>query len=549
MRYIPFYVWFMIVLTGLYLSVEVPFATYLVHIVGGQSSTTDIHKVEEFGRVLTGFAVFIAVLGYMAPRFAANRASIKQVVFTSVMTGAITIFGTFHLLNFYGTLSAEFASEDNLRSAYVGMLLRRVVAENGAGDLYPTGDDAAWRAFVATAASTSNIPNLLNAIGSDVKQLVADETLRTVGDQAKMRDRFFGASFDKVRASYNDYVDGSNAYNDAINNIERDGSYEWNKYISDLRERYPDGIPRRGWTTAGIRNKVKKRLPVSSEWDIVDRNGFMVAYRKVAVKEIKLAYADKIKSLLGYDAFLKPGLSFNAFLVDNDVQKIVRDNLQRDLGVDIGDSVVMENMSAASFESVIYRPYLAKVAKDLADVAINDNTPLTGSKLELARKAYQAATLPATALLLSLAGAALHVFKFTSYLAQAYGFMRGSLRLSHGRYKFVTGTVSLLFGVSLMIFIGDRVTATDTYRSISSDSIYSTVVRNAVAIQPSFETFSTALSTTGLWSLVSTELPRPKPFVSRISNETTASTVQNTNDAASEIGLKNIPIPLPRPKA
>lgn len=549
MRYIPFYVLFMIVATGLYLSVEVPFATYLLNIFGGQSSEADIHTVEEFGRVLTGIAVFIAVLGWMVPRFVVSRATMKQVLFTSTLTGAITIFGTFHLLNLYGTLSAEYASEKELRSAYVGMLARRVVAENGAGDLRPTAGDSAWNAFIATAAATSDIPNLLKATDTNIKQLVADETVRTVGISSDMRERFFGTFFDKVRRSYNDYVDGSNAFSNAMRNIERDGSREWDKYITDLRERYPEGIPRRGWTTAGIRNKVKAKLPVSSEWDIVDRTGFMAAYRQVAVKEIKLAYADKITSLLGSDAFLEPGLTFNAFLADNDVQKVVRSNLKRDLDIDVGNSVVNPGMSSASFDTTIYRPYLTKVANDLADVAINDDVRLSGVQLDMAKKAYQAATLPATALLLSLAGAALHVFKFASYLAQAYGFMRGSLRLSHGRFKFATGAVVLLCGVTIMLILGDSVTTAKTYRSINSDGIYSTVVRNAVSIQPSFQTFSTALATTGLWSVVSASLPQPKPFIVRTSTGTTASAVVDAGQAEVGSDLMTIPTPTPRPQA
>jgi hypothetical protein len=539
----------MIILTGLYLTVEVPFAAYLLEITSGQSSIADIQHVEEFGRVLTGIAVFIAVLGWMVPRFAYSRASVKQVVLTSVMTGAITVFGTFHLLNFYGTLSAEMASDDELRSAYIGMLARRVVAENGVGDLRPSENDVAWRAFIATTASTSNIPNLLAATGSSVNQLLVDETVRTVGNSDQMRDRFFGASFDKVRASYNNYVDGSNAYSSAMRNVEKDGSREWDKYITELRDRYPGGIPRRGWTTASIRGKVMQKLPVSSEWDIVDRNGFMVAYRKVAVKEVKLAYANKITSLLGSDAFLEPGLSFDAFLADNDVQNIVRKNLKRDLGIDVGNAVITPKMSAASFDVAVYRPYASKVATELSGVAVGNDAPLSGAQLDLAKKAYQAATLPAMALLLSLAGAALHVFKFTSYLAQAYGFMRGSLRLSHGSFKFVTGTVVLLCGVTTMLIMGDRVTPTATYRTISNNDIYSTVVRKAVSIQPSFDTFSTVLATTGLWSYVSTALPEPKPFVISVSNEATASISPVDDKADIETGMTNIPIPTPRPEA
>jgi hypothetical protein len=402
---------------------------------------------------------------------------------------------------------------------------------------------------VATAAATSDIPSLLKATGSTVKQLVADETVRTVGISSEMRERFFGTSFDKVRQSYNDYVEGSNAYSNAMRDIEKNGMLEWDKYITDLHQRYPEGIPRRGWTTAGIRNKVKEKLPVSSEWDIIDGNGFMVAYRQVAVKEIKLAYADKITSLLGSDAFLEPRLSFDAFLADNDIQKIVRTNLKRELDIDIGNAVVSPGMPSASFEAVIYRPYLTKIANDLVDVAINTNERLAGTQLDLAKKAYQAASLPTTALLLSLACAALHVFKFASYLAQAYGFMRGSLRLSHGRFKFATGGAVLLCGLVTMLVVGDNVTTTKTYRSISTDGIYSTVVRNAVSIQPSFKTFSTALATTGLWSVVSASLPQPKPFIANIWNESTVSNAADADPAGVSLDLTSIPTPTHRPNA
>lgn len=552
MRYIPFYVWFMIALTGLYLTVEVPFAAYLLRIFSGQSSPADIQPVDEFGRLLTGVAVFIAILGYMVPRFVYNGTSPVRIIVTSVITLCVTVFMTFHALHMYGTLSAELASDKDLRSAYVGMLARRVMAENGAGDLRPAEDDAAWRAFVATAASTSDIPTLLNTIGTDTRKLVSEETVRTVGTQAMMRERFFGGAFDKVRQSYNDYADGSEAYTKAMRNIDRDGNREFDKYIADLRQRYPEGIPRRGWTTAGIRKEVRKRLPVSLEWDIVDRHGWNVAYRQVAVKEIKKQYLDKMISVLGRDGFVEPGLSFDAFLADKDVQKLVRENVRRQLGIDVGGAMISERMSDAAFDASIYRPYLTAVATNLSSIATQSEEPLYGNQLEMARKAYQAATLPGTALLLSLAGAALHVFKFASYVAQAYGFYRGRNNLSYGRRKFVAGGAVLLCGVATMIFVGDSVTTTQTFSKISANTPYTAVMSNAVSIQPAFDAFSSVLSTTGIWAAVSTNLPQPKPYLISVSQEITASTAPDaevTPMRASTVSTDGlvIPTPIPRP--
>ncbi len=547
MRKIPFHVLVMIVVTGLYLSAEVPFAVYLLHIMGGQSSPEDIHTVERFGRVLTGVAVFIAVLGgWLVPHFVIYRPRFIKMTFLTVVTGALTIGAVFEALNFYGSVSADFASVQSLRNAYVGTLARGAVAERGIGDLQPRTGDNAWNAFVATAAATSDVPSLLKATGLSTNELVSSEAIKAVGTANALRDRLFGDNFNDIRRVYNQYVDGSNAYTEAMRNVERDGAREWNAYMTDLHNRFPQGIPLRGWTTASIRNKVIARLPeISPDWNIVDRNGFMAAYRHQAEKEIRQRYVNKVQDVMGSGRFLRPGLSFSSFLSDANVQNQVRETVRLNLGIDVGNTVITPDMSPAAFEAVVYQPSLKHAYQKMMGIAAT-NQPIVGDDLNVAKDAYKAATLPATALLLSLAGAALHVFKVSSYIAQAFGFMTGSIPLMFGRRRFAVGGSVLAAGLIAMLMIGDDVTRTTAYKQVSNDSVYALVVKNAVAIQPSFERFASTLSTTGVWSLISSDLPAPVPYKIAVAQKFPAIDVTTTAAISSDIPA-NVPLPVTRP--
>jgi hypothetical protein len=252
---------------------------------------------------------------------------------------------------------------------------------------------------------------------------------------------------------------------------------------------------------------------------------------------------------MGSGHFVRPGLDFESFLADGNVQQSVRNSLKSNLGIDVGNAVISPSMSAASFDTIIYKPLLVHTVQQMSLIA-SSNEPISGDNLQIAKKAFQAATLPATALLLSLAGAALHIFKVTSYIAQAFGYALGSIPLMYGRRRFVFGSAALISGFLVMFLIGDNVTSTRAYQEVSRNDVYALVVKNAVSIQPSFEILSQTLSKTGIWSVISADLPAPKPYKVLVANGSTPAVDPVSTSSVSDVSESLvIPVPTPRPAA
>lgn len=540
-KWVPGYIRFMIVVTFAYLSVEIPFSVYLNMFMSGVSTAAEMQSVEEFGRMMTGIAVAIAVLGWLLPKFEYQRRSFRNQVIVGGFAALAAVGVTYGALKAYADISADFASNEDMRSAYVGVITRQKLATFGIGDLTPLNDNASWRALVATAPMSANTALIAKSLSTSIENLALEEADRSIGSMAEFRKAFFGMNFNRVRDSYNEYADGSNEYFKRMKSVNKDGDVEWTDYINGLHKQYPDGIPLRGWTTASIRNQVIARLPgISSNWNIVDKNGFMVAYIQKASGEIRKAYADKVNSVLGGQGFIEPGQSFDAFLSNPVIQGKLRDEITRKLGFKFGPGIISPSMSDAAFQSIIFNSAVTSIRNDFVKMASDATTfdgAVAGAK---GRSAYQAATLPSLAILLSLAGAALHIFKLSSYLFQAFGFMCGNLTNAYSKRKYGFGSAVLASVIATALLWGNPVTTTNAFRSISQTGIYAVVLEQAIAVQPGMEVLGNVLKNTRIWDVVSTNLPAPRPFTSRVANRAPA-------NLAAEAAPSRMPVPAPRP--
>jgi hypothetical protein len=541
-KWIPGYIRFMIVVTFAYLSVEIPFSVYLNMFMSGSSTAAEMQSVEEFGRMMTGIAVAIAVLGQLLPKFKYQGRSFRNQVLTGGFAAIAAVGVTYGSLKAYAEISADLASNEDMRSAYVGVITRQKLATFGIGDLTPQNDNAAWRALVATAPMAANTTLFANSLSTSIESLALEEADRSIGTMSDFRKAFFGMNFNRVRESYNQYADGSDEYVKRTKSIYKDGEAEWTDYINGLNKKYPEGIPLRGWTTASIRNEVIARLPgISSNWNIIDKSGFMIAYTQKASAEIRRGYADKVNSVLGGDGFIEPAQSFDAFLANPVIQSRLRDEITHTLGFKFGPGTISPSMSDAAFQSIIFNPAVASIRNDFVKMASDATTfdgAVAGAK---GRSAYQAATLPSLAILLSLAGAALHIFKLSSYLFQAFGFMRGHMTNAYSKRKYGFGGMVLASVTAMALLWGNPVTTTDAFRSISQTGVYAVVLEKAIAVQPGMQVLGNILRNTRIWDAVSTGLPAPRPFTSRIANKAPA------NLAAEAVSSK-MPIPTPRPE-
>ncbi len=462
----------MLGMIALYLCVEVPFSGYLMRLIAAGATQDQISAVEKLGRVLTGVAIFLAFVGgSLIPYCRFEFPKVSEAVGVAVLGALLTVGGTYMALWAIGQYSPLLASEEALQQSYDRVILQNEIRERGLGDLKPDLSSASWNAFIATVPVIADKRALGIIDGAD--QLNEREAKRQLGSIEDFRTRFFDQLSPEIERSYSSYRQASDAYLNAVGRIDRDAANEWNKYVGELRRRYPDGVPTAGYTAAGIRNKVRAQIPVSENWHVLDRGSFIAAYRKKAQQEV---------ASRSTGTELPAGLTKAEFWQTSKVQDEIADQIDREYGFQ-PTGIIFPDMSPKQFAARIYVPAYALVLEGIRSEKSRD-------QLE---EAHRIATLPAMALLLSLAGAALHVFKGSGYAASLLGLKR---------YRhYVAGGV-LLIGISLMSIKGDEITKASVYQDSKAGGVYAQIVEGAVKIQPAFDTFAEMFRSTGIWNQI-----------------------------------------------
>ncbi|MBY5551086.1 hypothetical protein HFO61_30545 [Rhizobium leguminosarum] len=412
----------MLAITAGYLCLEIPFSVHLIETVAA-GNEADISTVEKFGRILTGLAVGIFILGWsLLPTFAEEgtpRGEALGAIATGfVVSVAIAYFGLYG----YGQWRAASTSDAELRRAYVGLMVQRDIAASGIGSIRPDSSNPAWRAFASTVSASLDMPRVIAGKGT-VPEIIEREASRQIGTADEFRMRYFEQIGPQIASSYQRYAEGSAAYIQARRNIESDGAREWNSYVDELRQRYPQGVPTVGWTAAAIRSKVMDRLPVSSNWQILDRPGFMAAYRTTAAREIEERYRSQAQGL-------PAGMSEAQFWKTAKVQQEIRTQTAERFGIEIAAEITPA-ISDRAFQAALYNPVIEKAKAGIAGLVVEKQRLPAGDR-ETLENAYLIAALPASALLFSLAGAALHVFVRRRAMPQPFSASRGSVGMWPG---------------------------------------------------------------------------------------------------------------------
>ncbi|TCB60142.1 hypothetical protein E0J20_09115 [Rhizobium leguminosarum bv. viciae] len=473
----------MLAITAGYLCLEIPFSVHLIQTVAA-GNEADISTVEKFGRILTGLAVGIFILGWaLLPTFA-EEGTPRGEAFGAIAAGfLVSVAIAYGGLYGYGQWRAASTSDAELRRAYVGLMVQRDIAASGIGSIRPDSSNPAWRAFASTVSASLDMPRVIAGKGT-VPEIIEREASRQIGTADEFRMRYFEQIGPQIASSYQRYAEGSAAYIQARRNIESDGAREWNSYVDELRQRYPQGVPTVGWAAAAIRSKVMDRLPVSSNWQILDRSGFMAAYRTTAAREIEERYRSQAQGL-------PAGMSEAQFWKTAKVQQEIRNQTVEKFAIEIAAEITPA-MSDRAFQAALYDPVMAKAKAGIEGLVVEKQRLSAGDR-ETLENAYLIATLPASALLFSLAGAALPVFKAASYAAAVFGF---------ARFRWcVAGTV-LFGGIGAMIATGDTITRSATFYELAATGIMPTVIKSAISIQPAFAQIAAGFERVGLWNLI-----------------------------------------------
>ncbi|MTH95021.1 hypothetical protein [Roseibium sp. RKSG952] len=540
----------MLAFTGAYLFVEIPFSVYLVNVLGGMPSNEDIADVEFFGRILTAIAVVIAWVGMRVfPKYQYDfefLSALRHATISGVLVGLFS----FYALDLIADNLDSVTSLDMKREAYLVSIPRQTLHDTPSfSEISETPEFSAMKSLLASFVSADHI---LSAIGRDNASTSIDFASVLLGGEREFREQTLGAMGEFLNEAYAGYVEVNSAAKNELAKGLGKASEEYRSMVKDVKERmwrdnYGYKLPSRGSRyEMGVIKAVKRELPVYDNWHPRDQRGFVQAYLEKYYEEVLSQagheFAGNASFFLG-DVF-PVDLSRDQFARLKSVQDHFRVKLLERLDRIEGNvpdmMLILPTMSDAAFKSTVYDPiheaisgrrqYAPQVAAYEFQFFAGDMKPYV-----------QASWIPVMAIILSVSGAALHIFKFSGY---AWTAVRGQ---SHRRGRYVFASFVLVGAFAAMALPGNEVTRSAAFKDMKSKSpVIGTFAEGLISIQPGFRIVGEVMSFNPVWGYVRSTLPdrrEPYRFASGSSADTGSATAMST--VASSLTAPGIPLRKP----
>lgn len=426
---------FIALLTAIYLCFELAFNARLLDVVGGAPSTDALHRIEVFGRSLSGVAVALVLLQILLgrrQRSGRRSPSFVAIAFWCALSGGVVYASLQTLVE-----SLVATSSPAFRRASLNIVLVQRALVDGQVQLDGLDDDPglfgqpAGKAFLAQFPVMAVAVNRLDEKIHDAKlTLITRQVGEGFGGPAAYYDRYAEA-VKKTQDQWRRYARMPGA-GDVDGEVARRQDQAWGDYLSDLG--------RRGWTPStvpphardAVRRKVRQRVPVPASWDLADEATFREA---VATQVRRKADRAGAQALTVKGRRIPPGLSWPAFFAHPGVQAELRDQLHLPAGVTLQPAY----RDGAAFQREVFQPLVDKVAReeqvryDAPAEDFADGRPLASRGLDAAR----AAIVPPVALFFSLLGAVGHLAKL-SYLLLSLVVSAVPAWQARARYLWVT---------------------------------------------------------------------------------------------------------------
>ncbi len=448
-----------------YLLLEFSFNSRLLDAVGGLTASTSIQGIEQWGRLLSGFAV--ALLAW--PWILHGRVPARPLVL--VLLTALIMAGVYQGEK---ALLDGIVARSNPRERYAAsnlMLLQHALLS---GDARIDGLDLGRESMQAPdgKAFLATFPFMLLAI-QDIDQKIADQRESLL---RRMVDAAYGgpaANFDryaralrKLRSDYADYLAGSRRYDAAIADIGRQQSQAWIRYESNLRRHGLNPYSVSPFYAARVRASVRRSgVPVGPDWHPGDRDAFYAAVARRVREQADQRFHASIRAKLGAD--LAPNLDSTQFVDSAPIQK----RLDSALCYPAGTAVPLGYRNPAEFDHAVYSKVIARVtAERLARLTapVQDYAD-GGPDAAEGRANMRALVAPPLALAFSVSGAVVHIFKVFFFLIQCLtgrGWRNGWIK---------TGAIGIGTALSFAFF-SQRLHSPITDQEIFRSYIYPEVV-------------------------------------------------------------------------
>jgi ribosomal protein S19E (S16A) len=455
----------MLIVTGVYLIAELSFNATLLDVTGTLASSETIEKAEFFGRLLSSIAVVLALLGFLVKeaigRSWAKWNLILIVLMLCIPLGLGVFFGEKALVD-----HLVYKSTAKVRqNAAILIVLRQGLLESSirvsgidlTADKLKTPEGKTFSALLPFLGF--NASNLRDKVRPALGKLCIEACEKNLPSAERLFDETYLAGIGKIKSAYNDrYVQGSNAYLKAVNDIPSLQKKYWDKYLKQLKRKgyRPTNVPRSYYTRIAqmVRNE---GIPVSKGWHPYQKNTFYSVVAGKIKSNASKSFHAAIERSLEKNAKLEPGLQWTEFYKS----KAIQSKFKKELSPIFDNWItVPEDLSKKEFLAQVYRPLINGQAASLLGSLVGDGSSFSdGGKNELlGRNSYRVSVVPPLALFFSLIGAIVHIAKFINFLLTPL-VQIGCIR---GVFVFLTITFSVWFPTTQKNII----TSSNTYEGL-----------------------------------------------------------------------------------
>lgn len=470
-------IFWLCLITCLYLLFELAFNARLLDVVGGTASTQQVDSIEIFGKLLSGTAAALVVLQLLLSlrsRSATASPGVVGIAFWCSLTLVLVYLG----LQLFVNALVERSSPEFRRQSLNMVLVQRALS-SGQAELDGLNDDPKvfsrpeGKAFLALFPVLAvSVDNLDDKIKGAKLELVSQQIGRQLGGASGYYGKYVEA-MKKTSAQWNQYSRGSNVDVDA--EVARQQDRAWQDYQRDLS--------RRGWTPttvppryqSAVVQRVRRNLPsLGPDWHPSHEESFRAAVESKVLRKVRSG-GDGSVMVRGHR--VPAGLGFSDFVLHPGVQAELRDRL----GVPAGVTIAPQYGSADQFRQRLFEPLKRSLAAQ--EVRKYDATLNTfangGVNHTLGTDAARAALVPPIALLCSLLGAIGHLGKLLYLLLRAFGM----LMRNTGKAPRVVAVVKWVWVAPFLVIAGIWTGLSNMDNDVTTSRLYS-YLRKQVEARP-----------------------------------------------------------------
>lgn len=411
----------MMLITGIYLMFEVAFAARLLDVVG---STTDLHEIEQIeiaGRIISGIALTLVVWSAFAfPRMRRRRGRRVGKLFTLLLIGAACCAFSYHVQEaILNAISDNSTPAQRQAAATLTLVSSSVQSERAVLDgidfsVIDRGSPEAKTFMALLPALALSVDRLEERTSDAVEDLLERQAERALGDPAVMYEEVYFPSMNALKTSYNEiYIEAASERREARAAIPGEQARLYRAYRNSLGRATPTTV--RSADKPGVRRSVQDMgVPVSSTWELTDREGFHQAAEDRMLSEIDGPYEDAMQQAFG--RILPDDLTARTFFDDAEVQAVWRDRMghPEDIHLEV-------DMAPDAFKSGFYDVWVQHIVAErkplyIADISLfEEGAEHHAAGVDAIRVAY----VPLIAFGFSILGALVHTFKTMNFAAQA----------------------------------------------------------------------------------------------------------------------------------